>query len=149
MIKYLICFSMLLALGHQPNSLEPEWLTDWEKAQNQSQTENKAILLVFSGSDWCGPCIRQKKEIFADSIFKDYAAANLVLVNADFPRRKKNRLSDELTQHNKMLAEKYNPEGYFPFNLLISPEGEILGSCSFRAGGATPFIKLIEEWQKN
>ena len=69
------------------------WGTDFEKAKQTATQEHKIILLNFSGSDWCGPCIRMHKEIFDNGAFKKFADAGLVLVNADFPRLKKNQLS--------------------------------------------------------
>ena len=68
------------------------WETDFENAKKKAEKEHKLILLNFSGSDWCGPCIRLKKEIFQSNSFINYADSNLVLVNADFPRNKKNKL---------------------------------------------------------
>jgi len=68
------------------------WETDLESAKHKAQDEHKFILLNFSGSDWCGPCIRMHQEIFENDDFKKYADNNLVLLNADFPRLKKNQL---------------------------------------------------------
>src|SRR4051812_26058940 len=81
----------------------PEWLLDFNKAQEQASASNKIILLNFSGSDWCGPCIKLKREILTSDAFNKYAAENLVLVNADFPRMKKNALTDEQTKKNEQL----------------------------------------------
>jgi thioredoxin-related protein len=102
------------------------WQTDFEKAKAQAQSENKLILLNFSGSDWCGPCIRLKKDIFEHASFISYADENLVLVNADFPRLKKNMLSKELQKQNEALADTYNSSGAFPLTLLLDAEGKVL-----------------------
>src|SRR5438309_1122403 len=96
-----------------------EWLTDFSKAKKEASESKKIILLNFSGSDWCGPCIRLKKEIFDSEAFKSYAADHLVLLNADFPRLKKNQLSKEQTKQNEELADKYNNSGKFPFTVLM------------------------------
>lgn len=149
MIKYFLSIGLVALMATFQGSNNESWLTQWEKARELSTTRQKPILLVFSGSDWCGPCIRQKAEIFHTSEFKAYAEDNLVLMSADFPRKRKNRLPEEVEEQNKKLAEQYNPEGYFPFNLLITPDGKVLGSCSYRAGGAAPFIKLLKQWQDN
>src|SRR4051812_1786802 len=92
-----------------------EWMTDFDKAKTEAKASNKFILLNFSGSDWCSPCIRMHKEIFASDTFSKYAASNLLLVNADFPRLRKNQLSKEQTEKNDALADKYNHEGKFPY----------------------------------
>jgi len=103
-----------------------EWTTDFEKARTEAIKSHKLIVLNFSGSDWCGPCIRMEKEIFESDAFQKYAEQNLLLVKADFPRLKKNQLSKEQTQVNESLADKYNPEGKFPFTILFDEKGKVL-----------------------
>lgn len=102
------------------------WQTDFDKATVQAKTEHKYILLNFSGSDWCGPCIRMHKEIFESTEFTQYADDHLVLVNADFPRLKKNQLAPEHLKRNNHLAEMYNKEGDFPLTLLLNEEGKVI-----------------------
>jgi len=102
------------------------WLGDFNEATAEAAKTHKLILINFSGSDWCGPCIRERKEILENDAFTDYAAAHLVLVRADFPRQKKNQLSKEQTQRNEALADKYNPEGKFPYTLLVDEHGKVL-----------------------
>jgi thioredoxin-related protein len=102
------------------------WQTDFEKAKAEAKSENKFILLNFSGSDWCGPCIRLHKEIFDSEVFTKYADKKLVLVNADFPRLKKNMLSKEQQKQNDALADKYNIDGAFPLTLLLNAEGKVI-----------------------
>ena len=82
-----------------------EWLTDFEQAKKLATEKNECILLNFSGSDWCGPCIRMKKEIFESTDFKSFADEHLVLVNADFPRGKKRQLSKITEKQNESLAD--------------------------------------------
>jgi len=103
-----------------------DWGTDFEKAMQTAKEENKYILLNFSGSDWCGPCIRLHKEIFENEAFKIMAESNLVLINADFPRMKKNQLSKELQKQNDHLADLYNADGVFPVTLLLTPDGKVI-----------------------
>jgi len=102
------------------------WETDFSKAQQAAKSEHKLILLNFSGSDWCGPCIRMHKEIFEATNFTEYADKNLVLVNADFPRLKKHELSKEQQSKNDQLADKYNKDGVFPLTVLLSSDGKVL-----------------------
>lgn len=106
--------------------VDSNWLLDFEVAQNKAKESNKLILVNFSGSDWCGPCIRTHKEIFEKDAFTSYAKENLVLVRADFPRLKKNKLSPEQFKKNNDLALKYNAEGDFPLTLLIDANGKIV-----------------------
>lgn len=100
------------------------WLTNFEEAKSEASQTKKYILLNFSGSDWCAPCIRLKTEIFASEAFVEYAEDNLVLANADFPRLKKNQLEKNQVLHNEALAEKYNPDGKFPFTILLNASGK-------------------------
>lgn len=102
------------------------WQTDFEKAKQIAKDNHQLILLNFSGSDWCGPCMRMRKEIFDDKNFLAMADTSLVLMNADFPRNKKNKLDEVKTKKNEILADKYNPEGKFPFTLLLNAEGKVI-----------------------
>ena len=102
------------------------WETDINKAEQTAKEEHKFIILNFSGSDWCGPCIRMHKEIFDSEIFTIYANEHLVLLNADFPRAKKNQLSKEQQKKNNEMADVYNKNGVFPLTLLLNSEGKVL-----------------------
>jgi thioredoxin-related protein len=104
------------------------WLGDFNVAKTEAIKSHRLILVNFSGSDWCGPCIRLRKEILESAAFESYAAAHLVLVRADFPRQKKNQLSKEQTKLNEALADKYNAEGKFPYTLLVNEDGKVLKS---------------------
>ena len=103
-----------------------KWLGDFKEAQAQATQQHKLILINFSGSDWCGPCIRLRKEILESAAFERYATDNLILVRADFPRQKKNQLSKEQVKLNEALADKYNAEGKFPYTLLVDEHGKVL-----------------------
>jgi thioredoxin-related protein len=102
------------------------WLGNFNDALKQAKEEHKPILINFSGSDWCGPCIRLRKEILETEAFEKYAAEHLILIRADFPRQKKNRLSAEQTKLNEALAERYNPDGKFPFTVLTDEKGKVI-----------------------
>src|ERR1700677_4651476 len=95
------------------------WLTNFNEATKTATEKHQLILLNFSGSDWCGPCIRLRKEVFESNTFIAFADSSLVLINADFPRNKKDKLSNDQQQQNNSLADKYNPDGKFPFTLLL------------------------------
>ena len=106
--------------------LTSQWHYDLNEAKQIAQKEHKYILLNFSGSDWCGPCIEMHKVIFDNESFETFAQSNLVLVNADFPRRKKNQLSSQQQKLNNAMADQYNPQGKFPYTLLLDANGKIL-----------------------
>jgi thioredoxin-related protein len=102
------------------------WGNDFDAAKQKAKKEHKYILLNFSGSDWCGPCIRLHKEIFDAETFITFADSNLILVNADFPRLKKNQLAKEQQKKNDQLAEQYDPQGIFPYTVLLNEDGKVL-----------------------
>lgn len=104
------------------------WETNFEKAKTTATKEHKYILLNFSGSDWCGPCIRMHKEVFDNDAFQQFASQKLVMMNADFPRQKKNQLSKDLQKQNDQLADKYNSKGSFPMTALLDANGNVLRS---------------------
>ncbi|MGC1242615.1 MAG: thioredoxin family protein [Chryseosolibacter sp.] len=122
------------------------WLTDFDKARTIASQENKHILLNFSGSDWCGPCIKMTRDIFESAVFKSFAEDNLVLVRADFPRMRKNQLETSLQRHNEALAERYNPEGKFPLTLLLDENGKVIHEWDgYGNVTAEVFVERIQE----
>ncbi|MFT3680632.1 MAG: thioredoxin family protein [Ferruginibacter sp.] len=131
------CIMSVLLIPHQG------WLTDFEKAKTEASEKHKYILLNFSGSDWCIPCINFKKTIFEKDSFKQFADSILVLLNADFPRN--NQQDKQQVEHNESLAEKYNPGGKFPFTVLLDTKGNILKTWDgLPATGADGFIAQIK-----
>jgi thioredoxin-related protein len=103
-----------------------KWQPDLETAKKVARENHRLILLNFSGSDWCGPCIRMRKEIFDSEIFSGMSDTDLAMVNADFPRNKKNQLPKDVVKLNEALADKYNPSGKFPLTLLLDASGKVL-----------------------
>ncbi|MES2328385.1 MAG: thioredoxin family protein [Bacteroidota bacterium] len=102
------------------------WETNFDKAMRSAKAENKFVLLNFSGSDWCGPCIKLHKDFFENESFRTYADKQLILINADFPRQKKNQISKELQQQNDHLADSYNANGSFPLTVLLGQDGKVI-----------------------
>lgn len=91
-----------------------------------AKAENKNVLLYFSGSDWCAPCVKFKKFIVNTPEFQTFATENLIIYNADFPRLSKNKLAKEVEKENETLADKYNSKGIFPLILLLDAEGNVI-----------------------
>lgn len=117
---------LLASLMFIVTTTQVEWLENFDQAKEIAKHDHKFILLNFSGSDWCGPCVKMKKEVFENPSFLLVAEDKLVLVRADFPRLKKNQLSKEQVQHNEMLAEQYNKQGKFPYTILLDANGAVL-----------------------
>ena len=122
-----------------------EWLTDAPKAQAQAKKENKLVLLDFTGSDWCGWCIKLKGEVFDLKEFKDYADKNLVLVEVDFPRKK--QLSADQKKANNALQEQYKIQGY-PTIIVLNGEGKKVGELGYVKGGPKAFIAELDKLKK-
>jgi len=92
----------------------------------------KGVLMIFSGSDWCKPCMQLKKSILTQREFLEFSDSSLVLLELDFPYRRKNRLPKEQRKHNEELAEKYNKEGSFPKVLLFDDQSKLIGDVAFQ-----------------
>ena len=118
------------------------WQVDFEKAKEQALAEKKVILMDFTGSDWCGWCIKLDKEVFSKKEFKDYAKENLILVTLDFPHEA--RQSKKLKEQNEALSKKYNVEG-FPTIILVDAEGKKLGETGYQEGGPAKYVEHLKE----
>ena len=137
----LFCFSGLLQAQ--------QWEESFDAALAKASAEEKPIILVFSGSDWCAPCIRLKRHIFDSDEFKAYASEHYVMYDADFPRKKQNKLPDEKLNQNKSLAEKYNPKGYFPLVVVMDKNQQVLGTTGFVARTSPEkYIKTLNKFLK-
>ena len=127
------------------SAAELSWMTDLPKAQAQAKQDKKLVMLDFTGSDWCGWCIKLNKEVFSTPEFADYAKKNLVLVEVDFPRAKKQ--SDEQKKANEGLQEKYKIEGY-PTIIVLNSEGKQVGQLGYMPGGPKAFIAELDKLKK-
>lgn len=125
-------------------SFGQNWNYNFDEAKKIAQTENKNIVMIFSGSDWCAPCMRLDKNIWQSEEFKTEADKNWVLVKLNFPLKKANQLSEEQTEHNRLLAEKYNKEGSFPLVVVLQPDGKILGKFGFKNVAPSEYIKMLK-----
>ncbi|MPQ46275.1 thioredoxin fold domain-containing protein [Marinifilum sp. N1E240] len=136
----LFLFAAVLLLGTSNLSAQ----SNLEEALNQAKENNKHVLINFSGSDWCRSCILLKKTILNTSEFKSFADKELVILDVDFPRLKKNRLSKEQTAKNEALAEKYNKKGQFPTIILLDKEGKVVGKTGYKKLSPAQYIAHIE-----
>ena len=122
-------FLLWIGLGILPLLTSPPdtiWHNDYQQALRPAQESQRPIFMVFAGSDWCKPCIRLEKDVWASAEFRQWAQDRLVLLKLDFPRKKANQLSQEQRQQNGQLAMRYNAKGAFPWMVLVDPEGNIL-----------------------
>lgn len=133
----------VMTFGYSQN-----WKTNFDDVKLEALKDNKNILLVFSGSDWCAPCIKLDKIVWQSEEFKSESEKSWVIYKADFPKKKANQLSPELTESNNKLAEKYNKNGSFPLVILLDKTGKVLGMSGFKNISATDYIQLIHLLEK-
>lgn len=113
---------------------EAIWYSDFEEVKKIASSERKEIIMVFSGSDWCRPCIVFDQEVLSNRVFQDHISLDYVLLKLDFPTLKKNKLSADQQRHNESLAATYNKQGEFPKVLLMDATGKVLKQLDYVAG---------------
>ena len=141
----LLCAALLSLAFSATLRAEPSWETDYKKAQGQAKADKKLLLVDFTGSDWCGWCIKLNREVFSRPEFKDYATKNLVLLEVDFPRAK--ALPDAVRKQNQELAYQYGIQG-FPTVVVLDGEGHKVGELGYMEGGPSAFIAELEKIKK-
>jgi protein disulfide-isomerase len=123
-------------------SAEVAWTEDFAEASKTAAEQGKYMLLNFTGSDWCGWCIKLDEEVFSQEAYVQYANENLVSVKLDFPRRKE--LSPGVVAQNDQLQQKYGIRG-FPTIIILSPEGERVEQTGYRRGGPEACVEHLQE----
>lgn len=118
-----------------------EWGTDFPAATARAAAEGRAILLNFTGSDWCVWCHRLHDEVFTQQAFADFAAASLVLVEVDLPRRRE--LPAGLEASNRQLVERFQVKGY-PTIVLLNSAGEEIDRLGYMQGGPKTFVRELK-----
>ncbi len=141
MKKIVVCLLAGMAL-FQAAAEELKWMTDLPKAEAKAKSENKLVIMDFTGSDWCPWCIKLDKEVFSTPEFIKYADKNLVPVQVDFPNHKQQ--PEALKQANQELQKKYKIEGY-PTVVVLDSNGKKLGELGYEPGGPKPFIERLEK----
>ncbi len=126
------------------NAQELSWETDMNKAVERAEKENKVIMLFFTGSDWCGWCVRLQNEVFRQADFKSWAQEKVVLVELDFPR--KTPQSEAIKNQNATLSQMFEVKGY-PTVWFVKPSKagekinlEKIGSTGYVAGGPEAWL---------
>ena len=127
----------------QASSDNLDWKANLEQAVAEAKKENKAVLVNFTGSDWCIWCKRLNSEVFTQKEFENYADKNLVLVKLDFP--KDIPQSQETKIYNNTLAQKYGIQG-FPTILIINSKGELVAKTGYQPGGPAKYVDHIKSY---
>jgi protein disulfide-isomerase len=133
---------LLLVFGAGVRAENSEWLTNYSAAKKKAKQENKPILMLFTGSDWCPNCIQWEKEAFSKPEFLEYAKTNLVLLLVDFPDKKPLPKAQE--RANNVLKEKYDSADEFPTVVMLDSNARQLGSFHYTEGGPKALLGKIE-----
>lgn len=141
-------FLSALAYGQE----KATWHTNFEKAAQLSMQTGKPIVANFTGSDWCGWCIKLKKEVFDKQAFKDWADKNVVLLELDYPRRTPQ--DEQIKKQNRELQKFFQVRGYptiHVFNVaVVDGKTQItqLGQTGYVAGGPSAWINKTNSFLK-
>jgi thioredoxin-related protein len=135
-------FAAALLLSAVSLTAKPGWSEDYAASLAKAKADNKMVLLDFTGSDWCGWCIKIDNEIFSKPEFQAYAKDNLELVELDFPRKKS--LPANVKAQNEKLAQEYRIEG-FPTVIVLNSSGKKVGELGYMDGGPKAFIAALEK----
>ncbi len=145
MKKFIVITLFLLVLLPVLLAGETVWHDNLDNALDLAKKQNKPILIDFTGSDWCGWCIKLDKEVFSKKDFQKYADTNLILVKLDFPKDIKQ--TDEMKKTNRALAEKYKVQG-FPTIILLNSKGENVAQTGYQEGGAAKYVTHLKDLLK-
>jgi protein disulfide-isomerase len=140
-LSIFVLTAILIGCSKGSSSDNLNWETNLETALHKAKTENKAVLVNFTGSDWCQWCIRLSDEVFSKSEFEDYAEDNLILVRLDFPRSIEQNAETKL--YNNKLAQRYGVQG-FPTILLFNSQGKMVLQTGYQPGGPVSYVEHLK-----
>ncbi|HEY9044854.1 MAG TPA: thioredoxin family protein [Ohtaekwangia sp.] len=140
--RNIVKYSIIFLIGVSAVTATAQVQQQADEAFRIASEMKRPVLLVFAGSDWCAPCIRFEKKILQEKAFQDFASENLVILEADFPQRKK--LADEIKQQNERLADRYNPSGQFPYLVLLRVDRSVLSPLHYTNETPLEFIDKIK-----
>lgn len=140
---FVLPFLLLPAFAQESKDL---WIQDFAKAKEQAKAEKKDLLIDFTGSDWCGWCIKLDKEVFSQSAFTGAAPKDFILVKLDFPNDE-SLVTPEIKKQNEQLGKQYSIRGY-PTILLTDADGVVYGQTGYKAGGPDKYVAMLAEMKK-
>lgn len=145
MKKIILVFAFLVS-GFVAQAQELNWYTDMGKATEASLKENKPLLLFFTGSDWCGWCIKLQKDVLKTSEFANWATQNVILVELDFPRSKPQ--DPAIKTQNQQLAQTFGIQGY-PTVWFVNPVKGEDNKVNLTGLGSLGYDKSATNWITN
>jgi thioredoxin-related protein len=142
MKKLALAFIVILSFASISNA-QTENL-DFEEAKLKAKETNTNILIFFHGSDWCASCIKLEHQVIDTEEFKAWADENVIIIDADFPRRHRNQLDEKQQEENKKLADKYNQQGQFPLIVILDKEGSVICTAGYKNMKPKEYIAYLE-----
>lgn len=127
MKKYLVVLYLMISV----TGFCQEWNTDFDIAKSKAATEKKNILLLFTGSDWCGRCTELEKKVWQSPEFKAEAEKHWILLRANFLQKKGVPDPVNVNDMNMILTERYNRNGFFPYIVILDKHGRIIGKTGY------------------
>jgi len=146
MKQTVITLSLLTALTTAQEPEQDLWTQDFAAAQARAKAEKKDLLVDFTGSDWCGWCIKLDNEVFSKEAFRKAAPEHFVLVKLDYPRDK-SILTEEVIAQNERLQSTYAIQG-FPTILLMTSDARVYGQTGYQEGGPEPYNAMLADMKK-
>lgn len=144
-MNYILSIIFCLSVATISGQVNPSnWFTDKEDALQYTSENHNQILMVFAGSDWCRPCIKFKKDILESEEFANYSKGNIAVLYLDFPSKKKNKLSNEMTKKNEALAEQFNTSGTFPKIILMDEKMNKIKEVPYEGQSPDVFINALK-----
>ena len=137
LVAWITALVMGVALQAAQSPVPEGWLQKYDDAIAAAKKSERPVLADFTGSDWCGWCIRLKEEVFDTKEFKEWAAANVVLLEVDFPQKKPQDAA--IKARNEQLAQEFAIQG-FPTILIMDGKGKKIGELGYMAGGPKVWI---------
>jgi len=143
-MKNLTLLANLFPSGVFSRKKRLRWENDIDQAKELANNESRVILLFFQIPDRKTSHYDVEKNVFNTDEFISCAGKNLVMLRVNFPLKKKNALSEERQKRNNLLADRYNPQGIFPYAVILDKEGVVLGETLYLQTSANEFIKRLD-----
>lgn len=142
-LSLIVLTALLIGCGKSGAKDNLDWETNLETALQKAKQENKAVLVNFTGSDWCIWCQRLSNEVFSKSEFENFAEEKLILVKIDFPQNIEQ--SAETKMYNNQLAQRFGVEG-FPTIFLLKSNGSVALKTGYLPGGPVNYVNQLKSY---
>lgn len=138
-----LVLAIVLSVSSASLAIGEGWVDNFEKAKAKAASEGKDLLVDFTGSDWCGWCIKLDKEVFQEESFKTGAPKDFILVALDYPRDK-SKMTEDIINQNSKLKDEYGIRGY-PTIFLMDAKGRPYAQTGYQAGGPEKYLTHLAE----